>query len=57
MLAFSLDGYVQTKVNICSCNVCIKGKCTSCSHEVGKKLYFNYDSDEETSGSESDDES
>ena len=56
MLAFSPDGYVQTKVNICSCNVCIKGEFTSCSHEVGKKLFFNYDSDEETSGSESDEE-
>ena len=41
MLAFFPDGYVQTKVNICSCNVCIKGEFTSCSHEVGKKLFFN----------------
>ena len=56
MLAFSPDVYVQRKVNICSCNVYIKGKFTSCSHEVAKKLFFNYDSDEETSGSESDEE-
>ena len=56
MFAFSPDGYVQTKVNICSCSVCIKGEFTSCSHEVGKKWFFNYDSDEETSGSESDKE-
>ena len=56
MLAFSPNGCVQTKVNISSCNVCIKGEFTSCSHEVGKKLFFNYDSDEETSGGESDEE-
>ena len=56
MLAFSPDDYLQTKVNICSCNVCIKDEFTSCSHEVGKKLLFNHDSDEETSGSESDEE-
>ena len=56
MLAFSPDGYVQTKVNICSCNVCIKDEFTSCSLQVGKKFFFNYDNDEETSGSESDEE-
>ena len=29
------------KVNICSCNVCIKGEFTSYSHDITKKLFFN----------------
>ena len=45
MISFSPDGCVQTKVNICSCEECLKGDFIKCTYEAGKKIYFNISSD------------
>ena len=41
MISFSPDGSMQTKINICSCEECLKEAFTKCSYEVGKKIYFS----------------
>ena len=41
MISFSPDGSMQTKINICSCEECLKGAFTKRSYEVGKKIYFH----------------
>ena len=57
MISFSPDVSVQTKINICSCEECLKGVFIKCSYEAGKKIYFNDSSDYEGSEeSDSDDE-
>ena len=48
-ICFSTNGNVTTKVNLCSCDVCIEGKFFECI--VKKRLYltenFDVDSDKD----------
>ena len=55
MISFFPDGCMQTKVNICSCPECLKGKFAKCSFEAGK-AYFTECSDDEFSDLNSDEE-
>ena len=48
MISFFPDGCIKTKVNICSCPECLKGKFAKCSFEAGK-AYFTECSDDEFS--------
>ena len=57
MISFSPDGSVQTKINICLCEKCLKGAFIKCSNEAGKNIYFNdYSEYEDSEESDSDDE-
>ena len=57
MISFSPDDSIQTKINICLCEECLKGAFIKCSSEAGKKIYFNDSSDyEDSKESDSDDE-
>ena len=47
MISFFHDGSVQTKINICSCEECLKGEFVKCSYEAGKSQVINDCSDDE----------
>ena len=54
MISFFPDDCIQTKVNVCSCPECLKGKFAKCSFEAG--TYFTECSDDEFSELNSDEE-
>ena len=39
-ISFSPDGSMQTEINICLCEECLKGAFIKCSYEAGKKYIF-----------------
>ena len=47
MIAFSPNGQIQTKINICSCEECIVGNFVKCNEEQGK-FVFSEDGDSES---------
>ena len=55
MISFFPNGCIQTKLNICSCPECLKGKFAKCSFKAGK-AYFTECSDDEFSELNSDEE-
>ena len=58
MISYFPNGFIQSKVNNCSCNSCIEGEFTSCLIEKGKNVQIvdeaSYHDDDDSSENESD---
>ena len=55
MISYCPDGTVQTKINICSCEHCLRGRFFYCLDENGVYVpYSNHETDSNTDESDND---